>query len=169
MKTLLRVLLLAAACLVLVTAGMTQDTTKPRSAQAGGFPDLVAGLKATPGCLGVETARTSSGKNVIFAWFENKEAVRRWYYSETHLKAMQMGFPGHKPAEPMKDVPDSVGPIMAIASLTPSDKPAAPGMAMPVSQISIELYTPVTGGLFVGSRFAPEALKVPGMHDYTPK
>jgi len=24
----------------------------------GGFPDMVAGLKATPGCLGVETAQT---------------------------------------------------------------------------------------------------------------
>jgi hypothetical protein len=35
------------------------------------FPDLVGPLKATPGCLGVETARTASGKMVIFAWFED--------------------------------------------------------------------------------------------------
>lgn len=34
-----------------------------------GFPDLVSGLKATPGCLGVETARTASGKEVILARF----------------------------------------------------------------------------------------------------
>ena len=32
-----------------------------------GWPDLVTGLKDTPGCLGVETAMTRSGKNVIFA------------------------------------------------------------------------------------------------------
>ena len=50
----------------------------PAQHQKGGFPDLVAGLKATPGCLGVETARTTSGKAVIFAWFENKRAVLRW-------------------------------------------------------------------------------------------
>src|SRR5262245_51088535 len=39
----------------------------------GPFGDLGGALKATPGCLGVESARTSSGKQVIFAWFENKK------------------------------------------------------------------------------------------------
>src|SRR5436190_9940646 len=52
------------------------------------FPDLVAGLKATQGCLGVETARTSSGKNVIFAWFEDKKAALRWYTSKMHMQVM---------------------------------------------------------------------------------
>src|SRR5262245_39549935 len=53
----------------------------PKKVGAGplGGLDLVKGLKETPGCLGVETARTSSGKNVIFAWFEGKEAVIDWY------------------------------------------------------------------------------------------
>ena len=32
-------------------------------------------IQATPGCLGVETAMTQSGKMVIFAWFENKKAA----------------------------------------------------------------------------------------------
>ena len=36
---------------------------------------------------------------------------------------------------------------------------------LPISQISIELYKPVTGGIFLGSRFAPESLKVPNMID----
>jgi hypothetical protein len=45
---------------------------------------LIPALKATPGCLGVETARTSSGKNVIFACFENRGAVMKWYYSDAH-------------------------------------------------------------------------------------
>ena len=43
------------------------------------FPDLVGGLQAIEGVLGVETAQTVSGKQVIFAWFESKEAVLRWY------------------------------------------------------------------------------------------
>jgi hypothetical protein len=46
-------------------------------AQQGG-PDLIAMLKNTPGCLGVEAARTMSGKQVLFAWFENKQAVVIW-------------------------------------------------------------------------------------------
>src|SRR5262249_59969263 len=44
-------------------------------------PDLVAALKASAGCLGVETARTAGGKQAIFAWFENKKALLDWYYS----------------------------------------------------------------------------------------
>ena len=36
---------------------------------------LTAALKATPGCLGIGTAMTESGKQVIFAWFENKQAA----------------------------------------------------------------------------------------------
>src|SRR6185312_1006643 len=57
------------------------------------FPDLVGPLKATPGCLGVETARTASGKMVIFAWFEDKRAVMRWYTSEMHQQLMKMSGP----------------------------------------------------------------------------
>src|SRR5690349_20087530 len=57
------------------------------------FPDLVGPLKATPGCLGVETSRTASGKLVIFAWFEDKKAVMRWYNSELHQQLVKMGGP----------------------------------------------------------------------------
>ena len=52
------------------------QTTKPQQA----FPDLVGALKATDGCLGIELARTQSGKNVIFAWFQDKKAMLTWYY-----------------------------------------------------------------------------------------
>ncbi len=151
-------------------AAQTAPTPASRN-PFGGFPDLVAGLKGTPGCLGVETARTSSGKNVIFAWFENKKAVLSWYYSEAHQKAMKMGFTdaSYKPSEPLVGVPDNSGPIMAIASLTISDKPKVEGSPMPISQIAIELYQPLTGGIFFGGRFAPEKMKVPNMRDYTPK
>src|SRR2546428_3147701 len=31
-----------------------------------GFPDLIGGLRGTPGCLGVDAARTMSGKEGIF-------------------------------------------------------------------------------------------------------
>ena len=61
-----------------ILAGQAQDGSAPRTAGAG-FPDLVGALKATPGVFGVETARTQSGKQVIFAWFENKKAALTWY------------------------------------------------------------------------------------------
>ena len=139
-----------------------------QSAQVFSGNALIAGLKATPGCLGVETARTMSGKNVIFAWFEDKKAVLNWYYSDTHQRAMKAAFPGNQPRKPLADVPDDSGPIMAVASITLGDKPQFEGTSLPISQISIELYRPLAGGLFLGGRFAPEGLKVPGVHDYTP-
>jgi hypothetical protein len=129
-----------------------------------GFPDLVGALKSTPGCLGVETARTSSGKQVIFAWFENKKAVLNWYYSDTHRGAMQMFAPGGSSGRvPLEQIADDSGPIMAIASLTLVDKPQVDGVQLPVSQIAIELYAPLPGGLAAGGRFAPSSLKVPGL------
>jgi quinol monooxygenase YgiN len=149
------------------------DETKPEqprpAARGELFPNLIESIKGTKGCLGVEAARTMSGKNVIFAWFEDKEAVKAWYYSEYHQQMMKQFFPDAGATPPLRDVPDDVGPIMAIASITMADKPKYEGLTLPISQISIELYTPVTGGIFLGSRFAPEALKVDNMQDFTPK
>jgi hypothetical protein len=144
--------------------GLAQDQ-QDQKREGRGFPDLVAGLKATPGCLGVETARTESGKNVIFAWFEDKKAALKWYYSGMHQGAMKGFFPGHKADTPLKNVPDESGPILAIASITMSDKPLYKESTLPISQIAIELYQPVSGGIFLGGRFAPDSLKVPGMRD----
>jgi hypothetical protein len=128
------------------------------------FPDLVGGLRATPGCLGVETARTASGKQVIFAWFENKKAALAWYYSDTHLKAM--GTIGAKPgAHPMADVPDDGLPVLAVASVTVASNPSNTSQQMAISQIAIELYRPLPGGVAVGGRFAPSTLNVPGLRD----
>lgn len=128
-------------------------------------PDLVAGLKATPGVLGVELAQTASGKNVIFAWFENKQAVLQWYYSDTHQAAMrQYGATARRPRGPLADVPDDGRPILAIASLTlTGPPPTSAADVKSVPQIAIELYAPLPGGLAVGGRFAPSTVKVPGM------
>jgi hypothetical protein len=148
------------------TAG---DQPAGKQEQSKGFPDLVASLKASPGCLGVETAKTGSGKQVIFAWFEDKKAVLKWYHSDTHQQVMKQFFPGREYSKPLKEVPDNSGPIMAIASITFADKQRFKETPLPISQISIELYQPVSGGIFLGGRFAPEGLKVPKMRDYTPK
>ncbi len=152
--------------------GWGQDQSQPTPQPSPASPDLVGGLKATPGCLGVELAQTQSGTNVIFAWFEDKKAVLKWYYSETHQQVMDQFVSDGDEDEshkPLQGLDDDFGPIMAIASLTMADKPSFEGLTLPVSQIAIELYTPIKGGLFLGGRFAPEGVKVDRMEDYTPK
>lgn len=152
------------AAVVFAPALLAGQAPPARPADPFGGVDLVAALKQVPGCLGVEAARTASGKQVLFAWFENKEAVLRWYYSDTHRSLMKQFFPGTagRDRTPLADVP-SDRPVLAVASVTMADR--APGgiTSLPVSQIAVELYTPLPGGLAVGGTFAPAALKVPGM------
>ena len=123
------------------------------------FPDLAGGIRSTPGCLGVETAQTSGGKLVIFAWFEDKAAVLRWYNSPMHQQVMKMVSPPNR--APLEGIADNSGPILTIASVTPAEP--TKDSPIPFSQIAIELYQPLPGGAFLNGRFAPASLKVPGM------
>jgi len=74
--------------LVLVAFGAWHGASLAADPPAKGvgkeLPSLAAALKESPGCLGVEVARTASGKSVIFAWFEDKKAALAWYNSDTH-------------------------------------------------------------------------------------
>ena len=148
----------ALAVLVLGSFLANARGDEPPATQKGkseGYPDLVGGLKATPGCLGVETARTASGKQVIFAWFQDKKAALAWYYSDTHQEVMKRFFPERKRlGKPLADVPDDSGPIMAIASITLKGPPTKEN-PLPFTQIAIELYQPLGGGISIGGRFAP--------------
>jgi hypothetical protein len=153
--------ILVAAWSSAARAAEPQDKDKPKDEP---FPDLVAALKATPGCLGVETAQTASGKGVIFAWFENKKAAMNWYNSEVHVNLMRRFFPeSTKSKKAMAHVPDDGGPIMAVASITMKGPPTKEN-PLPFKQISIELYQPLGGGLSIGGSFAPEKMK-----DHLPK
>lgn len=165
--------LTSVAALVAIGVATTVAWTQQARGPGSGFPDLVGGLEHVEGCIGVETARTRSGKQVIFAWFEDKAAVLRWYYSETHLGAVDFvisgdGNDGLDATKPLSHVPDDTGPIMVIASITPSETPTFQGLDMPVSEIAIELYKPLPGGAFLGGRLAPVEFEVPHMKDFTP-
>lgn len=131
--------------------------------QAGeSMPDLVEALKASRGCLGVELARTQSGKNVIFAWFQDKQAVLRWYFSEPQQQVLDRFFPGRQVTDrTLDEVPDDAGPIMVIASVTLSQHSHFQQTRLPVSQLAVELYVPIPGGVSLGGRFAPEAVRIP--------
>jgi len=141
----------------------------------GGMPDLSGALRQVEGCLGVDTARTTSGKNVIFAWFEDREACLRWYYSDTHMAMMSRFFPRRDGTdhdderEPLAGVPEGYeGPILAVASITyTKGDDRLEGIPLPISQIAIELYAPLTGGLHLGGRFAPDGMKLASTRDVT--
>jgi len=164
-RPLVRELVFAAALMVAIfTPGAMLVLADGQAGAPAQSPDLIAGLKATPGVLGVDAARTMSGKQVIFAWFENKQAVLNWFYSDTHQTVMRMLTPGASSGrKPLADISDNSGPILAIASLTMTDKPQVDGVQLPVSQIAIELYAPLPGGVAAGGRFAPGSVKVPGL------
>lgn len=155
--------MIATLALVVFSPGLVLMAQAPQGPSAG-LPDLVGMLKATPGVLGVDAARTVSGKQVIFAWFENKKAALNWYYSDGHQALMKTFASGGNPGrKPMADVPDDGRPILAIASLTMNNTPQVSGVQLPVSQIAIELYAPLPGGLAAGGRFAPSTVHVPGL------
>ena len=131
-----------------------------------GFPSVVNALKAAPGCLGVETGQTASGRQVIFAWFDGKKSLVDWYHSDVHQRAMRTVCPGQTfDREPLPDLPENTGPILTIVSVKFADAPAPGASAPRIVSIGIELYGPLPGGVAVGGRFAPETLKVPGLRD----
>jgi hypothetical protein len=131
------------------------------------FQALVDALNGTPGCLGVEVAQFQSGKLTIFAWFEDKAAVMRWYRHPVHRGAAEAFFPSgtgsRRDSAPLAHLSDESGPIMVAATITPNRTGNA-GQS-PISQISVELYEPLPGGLSAGGRLAPLAVNVPHMID----
>lgn len=126
---------------------------------------LIEGLKKTEGCLGVEAGQFRGGKNTIIAWFENKEAVERWYYSPMH-QFMMNAMGGAEDRKPLEHVTDPKVPVMVMATITLSDTPVVPG-PVPFSQISIELYTPLPGGAMINGRLAPKEFPVKHFRDLT--
>src|SRR5438105_2003704 len=111
-----------------------------------GFPNVVGALRTAPGCLGVETAQTASGKQVIFAWFDGKKSLVDWYHSEAHQKAMKAVFPDLVfDRQPLPDLPEDSGPVLAIVSVKFGDSPKVEGAPRPITSIGIELYGPLPG------------------------
>jgi hypothetical protein len=87
-----------------------------------------------------------------------------WYYSEPHQHLMQQFSSGaRRPGGPLTGVPDDGRPVLAIASLTMPVPPQNGDVKAATTQIAIELYAPLPGGLAAGGRFAPASVKVPGL------
>jgi hypothetical protein len=167
---------ISAAALLLTAAvamgfGVMADRPHEQPEAQAGPPNgdlgkmLIEGLKSTPGCLGVETAQTSSKKSVIIAWFKDARAARKWYYHPTHERMVAMTGGDVTENKPLEHVADNV-PVMVMASITFSDRPEIEGIPMPIKQIAIELYAPLPGGAAVGGRMAPDAFPIKHMDGY---
>jgi hypothetical protein len=153
----------ATACVALSMPSFAQGAL-PGQPEFGKL--LVEAAQASPGCLGVKLGRTGDGTNVIFAWFESKQALVAWYKSDFHQWAMKTAFPNQNfDREPLPDVPEQSGQILALVTLKLADK-AVPGSPIPIERIGIELYTPLPDGVAVGGRFAPQSVNVPGLRQF---
>ncbi len=163
--------LIAVSSVIAQPAGQPEPATAAQPARApgagaGGFATLLTqGLMSVDGCLGVEAAQTQSGKNVIIAWFRDAKAAREWYNHPVHRRMVGMVGADPGASKPLEHVADDT-PVMVMATITPSDKPGVEGFPMPISQISIELYTSLPGGAAINGRLAPEAFPVEHMDTY---
>ncbi len=141
------------------------QTPPPAAApQQDRFGNLAKAVAQSPGCLGIETVGTPGGKKAIFSWFENKKAVVTFYNSMMRQNLMKMMPTPRSGRAPLEGVKDANAPILVITSVTPAEKPD-PVTKMPLSQIAIELYTPLPGGFAYGGRFAPSTVKVAGLSE----
>jgi hypothetical protein len=137
---------------------------QPTPGQPGFGELLIKAARASPGCLGIETGQTTSGTRIILAWFEDKKAIVAWYKSDFHQRAMKSVFPQQNfNREPLPDMPEGSGPILALVTLRPGEGPPTSSLPIPMRTIGIELYTPLPGGVAVGGRFSPETVKIPGL------
>ncbi|MEQ9616734.1 MAG: hypothetical protein RLN60_01725 [Phycisphaerales bacterium] len=150
------------AGLAVATLFQTSNAQPANQGQQQGQPDIGAmlakGLSEIEGCEKVLFAQTTAGNNTIMAWFTDKAAAKRWYYSETHTSMMGMVGSDPHEGEPMANVPEGV-PVFVMATITPTspDKSVIPG-PMPVSQISIELYTPLDAGAAINGGLMPDSM-----------
>jgi hypothetical protein len=135
---------------------------QPPAAGADFGKQLMDGLRATEGCYGVEAAAMSvSGMRTIIAWFENKDAVLRWYQSPTHHFFVRAAGADPTQTSPLQHITDPDTPIMVMASIKMGQP--APGSRMPISEFSVALYTPLPGGAMIGGRLAPMDFPIPRM------
>jgi hypothetical protein len=109
-------------------------------------------LRAIPGCQGVELAHSESGRHSILAWFEDKEALANWYFSDFHKNLQRTYFPAETPGPFLSGVAYRGGPIVAVASfgLDEDMDPAAPMLSL--RDITVDLFSPLSADTLLGMK-----------------
>ncbi len=147
-----------------IRTGAPSPVSDARMKAVAASARLLDALRGVEGCYGVKSARVHDGTELIFAWFENRAAVMRWFEHDYHRKLLRDAgrTEDHRAAEHFGD---DVGPILVIASVA---YPAARGsihasmfddpVAGRPSRFAIEYYTPLSGGAYMVEPFAPPAV-----------
>jgi tetratricopeptide (TPR) repeat protein len=101
---------------------------------------FLANLEKQPGLLGVHALSSVDhrGMLVILTWWENKQALNNWFYSETHQGIIKQFYGGRAPA---------TGAVGANTS------------AGEMGQVGIELFTALPGGMQFGGGLTPAGAK----------
>lgn len=150
-------------------AAPSADGGAPPRHPGAAFAGLFEALKNSPGCYGIDTAQASSGKQVVFAWFKDREALLDWYYSDAHQQVMALLGDDAITSDPLEGVAEGEGPLMCVAAVTwkkPGEqaRPADEGdyqPSIPISQISIEVFRPVTSAKAFNGAFSPAEALLP--------
>lgn len=134
---------------------------------------LLEEIASVEGCYGVKSARVHDGTELIFAWFENRTAVLRWFDHPYHRRLLRdAGRPEDNTAA--EHFGDDVGPILVLASVAyPAGRGAIDASMFddPVSgrpsRFAIEYYAPLSGGAFMVEPFAPPGVeeRIRGLRD----
>lgn len=134
---------------------------------------LVSAIESVEGNLGVHTARTHDGVELIMSWFENRDAVLRWFHHPYHRQLLREA--GRTEDNIAAEYfGNHFGPILVIASVAYNDASGSlegsmfedPDGRRP-TRFSVEYYTPVDGGAFFVTPFAPPraASMIHGLRD----
>ena len=110
-------------------------------------------LRRSPGCLSAEAGQVGQ-KRAIFAMFRDKAATVEWYRSSAHQTLVdQVRFYRQGDHDPLANVPDGTGPILVIASMTPTNLDKRGGVPQ---LLAVELFTPLDAGVrFGGASLLP--------------
>lgn len=125
----------------------------------------IRAIESLPGCLGVRSFEREEGGDVSLIWFKNRKTANALFKSTFHLDTMeqiQQTTRKRKRRKLLKYVPKDTGPILIVVTRMSEDEK---GDSTP-AQYAVELYTPLSGGLSFGGRFAPKGIKIPKMRRY---
>lgn len=159
---------------VATVADQPQDPNAERIAAAhAASRTLIEAIESVEGNLGVKTARSHDGNELILAWFEDREAVLRWFNHSYHRKLLRdAGRPEDGVAA--EHFGNKVGPILVLASVAYNAQPVSLDGSMfddpfgrRPARFAIEYYIPLPGGAYMESPFAPgkAASRVEKMRD----
>ena len=172
MRTIL-VLSLAAMAIAGELRSIDARAATPEDQAIAASEELLSALRSVDGVYGVKSARVHDGTELIFAWFEDKSAVLRWFEHSYHRKLLRdAGRPEDNVAA--EHFGDKVGPILVVASVAYAPARGSIHASMfddPVAgrptRFAIEYYTPLPGGAYMIEPFAPPGVqqRINGLRD----